>query len=94
MNQTATIPCQVEALTFEQVCARLSCGMDFLKANYDGPVSYLGKNNTMPRISSHDLRAWLDTRTGSATVAPVNPWDALTNAKSASLQERKKGKAA
>ena len=81
-------PCPVEALTWEQAAVRCSCSLDTLRKHYDGPVSYIGN---APRIASHHLREWLDK---CAKTGTTNPWDGLTNAEGASLQEREKGQAA
>lgn len=93
MSAPAPIPCPVEALTYEQAAVRLSCSVDALKENYDGPITYLGKRRSMPRISSHDLREWLDKQAGKTTVVKPNEWDGI-DAESSGLQERQEGEAA
>ena len=92
MSRAALIPCPVEALTFEQAAVRLSMSVDALREHYDGPITYLGKKESMPRISSHHLRAWLDKKAGKSTVVALNEWD--EDAKSAGLQECEAGEAA
>ncbi len=82
----------VEALTFEQAAARLSCSVDTIKEHYDGPIVCLGTNGAAPRIAAYALHDWLVARSSYRGKANGNTWDSFGDGEKP-IQAPKQGEA-
>lgn len=86
----------VEALTIEEVCARLRISAEHFLTVYDGPRVYLGREASLLRFPAYALHEWLAGRAfvpGGA--AGGSAWDKIgndTQGKGKGVSKREPGK--
>jgi hypothetical protein len=93
MSETPPYTGPVEALSLEQVCARLSCSSDYFKSQYSGPVVYLGAGRSMLRYPAYGVHEWLAQRATAAKVGKTKPaksWEGFGDGKD-KIQKRSIG---